>query len=112
MSSCGCGQTKCCQTEFQYAVKVLCAADVSAEKKTPPIAPGAYFTAINIHNPSKCCTCAFRWKVAQAKPAPAIGIVTQFSDLSLGPDEAVEIDNEQILQLYRPLPLSPASRAM
>src|SRR6185369_9521832 len=49
-------------TEFQYAVKLV-------QGQPPPladlsfIAPGRYFTAINIHNPSTCKTVTFRWKV-------------------------------------------------
>jgi len=50
-------------TEFQYAVKLV-------QGQPPPltdlsfIAPGHYFTATNLHNPSTCKTVTFRWKVA------------------------------------------------
>jgi hypothetical protein len=100
-SCCGCGQTHSvsCVTEFQYAVKAVCGSLPVTAAAPGPVAPGFYFTAINIHNPSKCNTVTFRWKVTQALPLKA-GIVSPFSALSLGPDQALEIDNPQILSLF------------
>jgi hypothetical protein len=102
-SGCGCGQTRhvSCNTEFQYAVKIVCGSIPPAGAAPGPVAPGFYFTAINIHNPSKCDTVAFRWKAAQALPLKA-GTVSLFSTVSIGPDQALEIDNPQILSLFPP----------
>lgn len=99
--SCSCGTCdECCRTEHQYAVKVVCGTvpECGPSEQHPPVAPGMYFTAINIHNPSKCDRVTFRWKVAQANPGKP-GKVSGFQDSSLGPDEAVEIDCEETKRL-------------
>lgn len=71
---------------IQYAAKVVCG------KSTGDIvAPGVYFTAINVHNPSRI-TIRLRWKVAVAEPGAKAGPVSKFFDARLGPDEALEID--------------------
>jgi hypothetical protein len=95
---CGCGGAASCQTEFQYAVKAVC----GQVPQTDP--PGFARTAVNIHNPSKCDTVAFQWKVAQAGDLKA-GQVTAFSNLSLGPDQALGITNADILARFTPLPV-------
>lgn len=82
--------------EFQYAVKLV-------QGSPPPltnesfIAPGRYFTAINVHNPSTCKTVKFRWKVALADlDGRHVSTISSFRDASLRPDEAVEIDARDI----------------
>jgi hypothetical protein len=95
---CGCGRAHAvgCQTEFQYAVKAVCG-QIAQD-------PAYYsYTAINVHNPSKCDTVAFRWKAAQANDLKA-GIVTAFQGLSLGPDEALSISSADILALFASAP--------
>lgn len=80
---------------FQYAAKVVCgtsAGDV--------VAPGVYFTAINVHNPSQT-TVQFRWKVAVARPGAKTGPVSKFFEARLGPDEALEIDCPDIMKRVR-----------
>jgi hypothetical protein len=83
-------------TEFQYAVKLV-QGSAPALSNTSFIAPGRYFTAINVHNPSTCKTVRFRWKVARTDiggtPNSAI---TAFREAILRPDEAVEIDARNI----------------
>ena len=98
---CGCGKPhpSSCETEFQYAVKIICGtATAQAGATSGPVAPGTYFTAVNIHNPSKCDIVAFRWKVAQAGIEP--GVVSQFTNLRLGPDQAVELDCPQFSKFF------------
>ncbi len=80
-------------TLLQYAVKFVCgrsAGDV--------LAPGAYWTAINVHNPTDTDV-GFREKVAVALPHETPGRVSPFTDAKLGPDEALEIDCEDIRRL-------------
>ena len=84
---------------FEYAVKVICG--------TPPaaaglLAPGRYFTAINVHNP-QTFTAAFRKKVAVALPKQQAGPVTQLVGASLGPDQAFEIDCADVRDLLGPI---------
>lgn len=73
----------------------------------PPIqaqvAPGTYYTAVNIHNPSQCKPVTFKWKVAQGLPLK-VGPIKWFPrEFTLGPDEVIEIDSGNILsQLAQP----------
>jgi hypothetical protein len=101
---CQCGQAHgACTTEFQYAVKIVCGiASSSAGGAQPPVAPGAYRTAINIHNPDKCKNANFRWKVAVALPNQA-GTVSSFQrPRTLLPDAAMEIDCPQVMSAVQP----------
>ena len=90
------------QTIFQYAAKVVCGK--SAGKV---VAPGAYFTAVNVHNPTYT-TIGLRVKVAVALPGLQPGPVSKFYTAELGPDEALEIDcpdifNPEIFRFPQPL---------
>ena len=91
-------------TEFQYAVKVVCGAvdccDGGGSDGATPVAPGRYWTAINIHNPEKCRDAQFRWKVAIAEPIDSerSPLITGFRALVLGPDAALEIDCDHIVR--------------
>jgi hypothetical protein len=72
---------------FQYAVKFICGKATSDEG----VAPGHYYTAINVHNPwyKKI---AFKKKFAIALPLQKSGRFTRFFDVVLGDDQALEID--------------------
>ena len=77
---------------FQYAAKFVLG------KSTGTImAPGVYFTAINVHNPTYDAI-AFRLKIAVALPGLKPGPVSAFFTAKLGPDEALEIDSPDILK--------------
>jgi CARDB/BNR/Asp-box repeat len=71
---------------FQYAAKFVCGKPGGGE-----LAPGVYFTAINVHNPTERGV-RFRKKVAVAGRRERPGPVSRFFDAKLGPDEALEID--------------------
>lgn len=98
---------------FQYAVKFMCG---KLDRDPQPesyfkeaVAPGDYFTAINIHNPTDS-DIVFRYKVAIAfspnPPRPPIS-VSKFSYPRLGPDEALEIDCPEITDIIRKIPFDP-----
>jgi hypothetical protein len=74
---------------FQYAAKVVC-----GRAPQDVLAPGTYFTAVNIHNATSAAT-AFRWKVAAAEPGRP-GEVSAFFNMRLGADQAVELDCRSI----------------
>lgn len=101
---CQCGQSHgACTTEFQYAVKLVCGVVVAPTGGAPtPVAPGRYWTAINIHNPDKCKEAHFRWKVAVAAPGKAGPVSAYQRTLILGPDMALEIDCPQVAQVFPP----------
>jgi len=75
---------------FQYAVKFICG---KSEGKV--VAPGAYWTAINVHNPTDT-KIVFRKKFAIALPDEKAGPVSEFFESQLAPDEALEIDIQEI----------------
>lgn len=74
------------QVIFQYAAKFVCG---TSDGKI--LAPGVYFTAVNVHNPTNTAI-GFRVKIAVALPGLQPGPVSAFRDARLGPDEALEID--------------------
>jgi CARDB protein len=71
---------------FQYAAKLVCGKPDAGE-----LAPGVYYTAINVHNPTEHGV-RFRKKIAIAGRGERPGPVSKFFDAKLGPDEALEID--------------------
>jgi hypothetical protein len=78
---------------FQYAVKVLCTANVpGTSQTTTSLVPGVYETSVNIHNPNKQ-TVAYRMKLA----VPGLG-PSQFVSDKLGPDEAARPDCPRIVK--------------
>ncbi len=102
----------CCQdtpkgrTDLQYAVKIACG--VVKEAKGNPLPLGQYFTAVNIHNPSRCDVVTFRWKVAVGLPGLKVGDVSPFAEAKLGPDEALEIDCPDVMERLRNAQTKPA----
>ncbi len=99
-NSCKCheGNPAYCSMEYQYAVKVVCGVvpECQPGEKHPPVAPGAYFTAINIRNTSGCERAVITWFVADAFNRPRF--ISAAQRLVLGPGEAVEIDCPEIMK--------------
>ncbi len=83
---------------FQYPVKFICA--LPGVDTTGAVVPGAYATAINIHNPTSD-TVVFRKKFALALPNDVPGRVSPFARSVLGPDQAVEINCPEIWRRTR-----------
>jgi hypothetical protein len=77
---------------FQYAVKFVC-----GKSDGRVVAPGKYWTAINVHNPS-AKEVVFRKKIVIALPHEKAGPVSDFFRAWLGPDQALEIDCEDIFR--------------
>ena len=75
---------------FEYAVKFVC-----GETDGEILAPGKYWTAVNVHNPNSAAV-GFKKKVAIALPGEQPGPVSKFVESRLGPDEAFEIDCKDI----------------
>ena len=78
------------QVIFEYAVKF-----VQGISEGQVVAPGEYWTAINVHNPTSH-PIKFRKKVAVALPNEKPGPVSQFFEAELESDEALEIDRDDI----------------
>ena len=88
----GAGDAPTAARGFEYAVKFVCGRPV-----LPVVAPGEYFTAINVHNPSPRPV-AFRKKIAVALPGEKAGKISPFFQAELKSDEALEIDCQDILR--------------
>jgi hypothetical protein len=111
--------TRHCEV-FQYAVKAVCGPLNATTTQSQVLTPGTYYTAVNIHNPSTCKHVTFRWKLAIAKPLPPVsppsdlagqevgGLISYFQRLTLRPDEAVEIDTQNILAFAKSLGMPQA----
>jgi hypothetical protein len=90
------------QVIFQYAAKLIC-----GKSDGKVLAPGVYFTAVNVHNPTDT-TVGFRVKIAVALPGLQPGPISLFRDAKLGPDAALEIDcpdifNPEIFKFPQPI---------
>ena len=77
---------------FQYAVKFVC-----GKSDGTVVAPGNYWTAINVHNPGTSHV-ILQKKFAIALPNEKAGPVSPLFRAVLNPDEALEIDREDILK--------------
>jgi hypothetical protein len=90
---------------FQYAVKFVCGKVYQPPDRPvvdQPVARGEYFTAINIHNPTDGDV-SFQYKIAVAKRR--VGTKpSDFFDLRLRSDEALEIDCPDIMEHLPPPP--------
>src|SRR5688572_33363903 len=71
---------------YEYAVKVMCGA-----ANRPAVAPGRYYTAVNIHNPSTRAA-RFRKKFALTGAQETALDPTVFVFGGLRPDYALEVD--------------------
>lgn len=77
---------------FQYAVKIIC-----GKSDGNVLAPGEYWTAINMHNPTPM-SAKFRKKIVIALPSERAGKITEFFVGRIGPDAALEIDRDDIVE--------------
>ena len=88
MTICGCNEkSDQSDVDYQYAAKLICGLHKDH------LAHGNYRTCVNIHNPSRCDSTEFRWKVALSRPiSKGEGSISKFQTLKLAPDEALHID--------------------
>jgi hypothetical protein len=85
------------QAPAEYAVKIVCGAP-----DRPALAPGVYFTAINVHNPSGEAI-KFQYKIVLTLPLVAPGPISQFFPATLKGDQALEIDCTDIARRAPPI---------
>lgn len=80
---------------FRYAVKFVCGNP--AVKTASPVAPGTYFTAINVHNTiSKDIKLQKQFSIAL--PGEKAGRVSKTFEVGLGAAQSMEIDCADILK--------------
>ena len=92
-----------------YSVKFICG-DLSANPNLqlpsePPVKPGNYATAVNIHNfhQSQKAVILKRAVIANPENQPP-GQISPFRQVALGPSQAFEIDCADIVTLFGSLP--------
>lgn len=84
---------------FQYSAKFICGvAPVTKPPLGGPVAPGTYYTAINVHDPAMQGGTELRKKFAIALPGEKVGKISGFTNEVLKADEAMEIDCPDILR--------------
>jgi hypothetical protein len=76
---------------LQYAVKFVC-----GKSDSRVVAPGLYFTSVNVHNPGREGA-VFLKKFAIALPSQKPGPVTKLIEARLGSDEAFAIECREIM---------------
>lgn len=79
--------------QFEYAAKFVCGRGDGAR-----VAPGTFFTAINIHNPGTD-TLRFRIKAAATDTGLRPGRISPFVGAVLTPDQAMEVECKDVERL-------------
>jgi hypothetical protein len=109
---------KATEQSFVYSVKFLCGIQpqkVSAPPAEPPVKPGNYATAINIHNFHQGVNAPFCKKAVLAPQEPVAGKPGNFRNLLLPPDSAMEVDCSDIvdnLQVCGSVRVHPSSKGL
>jgi hypothetical protein len=86
----------------QYAAKFVC----GRASDQLNVAPGTYYTTINVHNPALGATIEFKKKFALAEMNEKAGRVSAFFPAVLKADEAMQIDCRNI---YAHLGVAPGT---
>jgi hypothetical protein len=80
--------------KFEYAAKFVCglATTAAGTAATLPVAPGFYYTALNVHNPSTTELNQIQKRFVIALPGETVGPKSGFTQEQLKSDDAMEID--------------------
>jgi hypothetical protein len=89
---------------FLYSVKFLCGLQVPNPNlkppQEPPVKPGNYATAINVHNFRAVPLCITKKAVIANPESQPQGPISNFRPFKLNPDGAFEIDCPDIVSLF------------
>ncbi len=86
-------------TVYQYSAKYMCGT-VDGPATQALLAPGEYRTDVNIHNPSFHAVHLWKKVVSSVPREPETGKPTELVKLTLGGDEAFEVDCPDIASLH------------
>jgi hypothetical protein len=75
-----------------YSAKFVCGKTDLTNAKTFNFAPGSYYTAINVHNPSMELKAGIRKRFSVALPGEKPGKVSDFFSMTLLPANTMQID--------------------
>lgn len=82
----------------QYAVKIVCGKGEPGGDLGGIVAPGQYFTAVNVHNPGMK-DIALRKKIALAFPNQKPGPISKWIEAKMAPDQAFEVDCPEMYKI-------------
>jgi hypothetical protein len=85
------------QVPPRYAAKFVCGKPTALETGSMAIAPGAYFTAINVHNFSTNANAAIRKRFSAGKIGEEPGAVSPWVAATLLPGQTMLVDCRDIL---------------
>ncbi len=85
------------QTQFRYSAKFVCGKPTSVEIGALAVAPGTYFTAINVHNLSSNPNASLRKRFSYGKITEQPGGLSQWIGTTLLPGQTMLIDCREIL---------------
>lgn len=80
---------------FLYSAKFVCGQTNAANAATWNAAPGRYFTAINVHNPSTVVS-NLRKRFSVGEPNEVVGPLSQWFGMNLPPSRTMQIDCRNI----------------
>jgi len=85
------------QVPFRYVAKFVCGKPTTVEISTLAVAPGTYFTAINVHNLTSNTTAGLRkrWSFGKVNEQP--GGLSQWVSASVPPGQTILIDCRELL---------------
>jgi hypothetical protein len=78
-----------------YSAKLICGKTTNAEASTFLAAPGSYFTAINVHNPSTA-NAGIRKRFTLGKAGEQVGAISNFVSMTLPPARTMLIECRNI----------------
>ena len=85
------------QTPFRYSAKFVCGKPTAVEIGSLAVAPGTYFTAINVHNLSFNQNVTIRKRFSFGKISEQPGGLSQWFSVTLLPGQTMLIDCRDIL---------------
>ena len=85
------------QVPFRYVAKFVCGKPTNVEISTLAVAPGTYFTAINVHNLTSNTTAGLRkrWSFGKVNEQP--GGLSPWVSASVPPGQTILIDCRELL---------------
>src|SRR5947207_15929515 len=83
--------------QFRYAAKFVCGKPTGTETGSLAVAPGTYFTAINVHNFTGNPAASLRKRFSFGRIQEQPGAVSNFVSSTLQPSQTMLIDCRELL---------------
>src|SRR5947208_16487195 len=83
--------------QFRYSAKFVCGRPTPVETGSMAVAPGTYFTAINIHNLSTNGNASLRKRFSSGNINERVGRLGPFISATIPPGQTILIDCREVL---------------